>query len=175
MVGYGLRSQPVTAARSRTKPARSTIFLFFIFIERKMCWHRCQREKSMKTQLNYNAGSGCPDTACYASSVPEVMCENCAGGGSRWERIPSTAKYEMQRIVEDSGSGKGHWVRCATCGGKGFISQHNVQVMATPLAGANVERGVGVVIKKIIANKGASGGCHPRLVLRPKFLLKRSQ
>jgi hypothetical protein len=32
MVGYGPRSQPVTAARIRTKPVKSTILLFFIYI-----------------------------------------------------------------------------------------------------------------------------------------------
>ena len=82
----------------------------------------------MNTQSNSNAGSGCPDTTCYASSIFEVMCEDCAGGGSRWQRIPSTAKYEIQRIVEDSGSGRGCWVRCVNCDGKGFISQHNKQL-----------------------------------------------
>ena len=82
----------------------------------------------MNTKSNIAAGSGCPVTTCYASSIPEVMCEDCAGGGSRWQRIPSTAKYEIQRISQDSGNGKGRWVRCSTCDGKGFISQHNTKI-----------------------------------------------
>ncbi len=67
------------------------------------------------------------DAACSASLISEVMCEACAGGGSRWQRTPSAAKYEIQRMCEDSGSGIGRWVFCHSCNGKGFISQQNTR------------------------------------------------
>jgi DNA-directed RNA polymerase subunit RPC12/RpoP len=77
----------------------------------------------------YRGGWRCSCDECgqllTVQEITEVMCEDCAGGGSRWQRIPSTAKYEMQRITEDSGSGKGKWVRCSNCDGKGFISRPN--------------------------------------------------
>jgi hypothetical protein len=44
-------------------------------------------------------------------------------------------------------------------GGKSF--PENVQTMATPLAGAEVDRGVKVELRGDIENKRASGGCHP--------------
>jgi DnaJ-class molecular chaperone len=68
-------------------------------------------------------------TVCRAS---EVMCEHCAGNGSQWQRIPSTEKYEIHRICEDSGSGKGHWGHCSFCRGKGFISKPNNTSITTP-------------------------------------------
>jgi len=36
--------------------------------------------------------------------------------------------------------------------------------MATPLAGASVDRGVEVELRMVIESRGASGDCHPRLV-----------
>ena len=54
-------------------------------------------------------------------SQAEKMCEDCAGGGSRWIRVPSRAPYEIERIVADSGSGMGYWAKCESCKGKGFI------------------------------------------------------
>ena len=41
--------------------------------------------------------------------------------------------------------------------------------MATPLAGANVDRGVEVELRGHIEHEGASGGYHPWLV-RPDFM-----
>lgn len=40
----------------------------------------------------------------------------------------------------------------------------NVQTMATPPAGAAVDRRVEIELKENIENKGAGGGCHPWLV-----------
>ena len=41
--------------------------------------------------------------------------------------------------------------------------------MATPLAGANVERGLDAKVKWSMENRRASGGCHPRLVERSRY------
>ena len=45
-----------------------------------------------------------------------------------------------------------------------FNSLPNDQAMATPLAGASVDRGVDVEVRWSMENRRASGGCHPRLV-----------
>lgn len=51
----------------------------------------------------------------------EVMCEECAGGGSRWVRIPSTDPNPLIRACRDSGDGMGTWLRCEHCQGRGFM------------------------------------------------------
>ena len=55
------------------------------------------------------------------NSDAETMCEDCAGGGSKWQRTPSTKPFEIQRLCDESGSGKGKWVHCTECDGKGFV------------------------------------------------------
>lgn len=68
--------------------------------ERKKCWHRCQREKSMNTKSNFNAGSG-----CQARLVRRLAPR------TRWTRLPGPPSQGMSSVWENINGDRVH------CGG----------------------------------------------------------
>ncbi len=81
--------------------------------------------------------------------------------GPRSIRVNGEFTESGSIYVDPSGwveRGNKHWA------GRGKNSRANVQTMATPPAGAAVDRGVEVELRGVIENKRAGGGCHPWLV-----------
>ena len=68
---------------------------------RKKCWHRCQRQPSTNMKNDTNAGSGCPDTTCSASSSPKtLLLARTSRNISEWIMLSSELERELNESYE---------------------------------------------------------------------------